>query len=94
MDVWMGKLHVQPELASGISSRPPAGIMLIQHPGRLTSVTLLILPVARSHIVGFPARKKQAAADAEMVPQPWPPRLIFQLARRAPVARWYAKGST
>ena len=90
----MGKLQVQPELASGISSSPPAGIILIQQPGRVTSVTLLSFPVAKSHMVGFPARKKQAAADAEMVPQPCPPRVIFQLARRVPVARWYAKGST
>jgi len=36
---WMGNGHVQPELVSGISSRPPAGIMLIQHPGRFTAVT-------------------------------------------------------
>ena len=66
----MGKLQVQPELASGMSNNPPAGIMLIQHPGRLTSVTLLNLPVVRSHMVGFPALKKKAAAEAEIVPHP------------------------
>ena len=41
----MGKAHVQPELASGINSIPPAGMALIQQPGRLTLVILLNFPV-------------------------------------------------
>ena len=36
----MAKLQVHPELASGTSSSPPAGIMLIQQPGRVVVVTL------------------------------------------------------
>ena len=39
-DVWMAKLQVHPELASGTSNSPPAGIMLIQQPGRVVVVTL------------------------------------------------------
>ena len=34
MDVCNEYLQTQLALASGISSWPPAGIMLIQHPGR------------------------------------------------------------
>ena len=52
-DVWTAKLHVQPELASGIRSKPPAGIMLIQHPGRVIVVTFEDWLVSKSNIVGF-----------------------------------------
>ena len=93
IDDWIAKLQVQPELASGISSRPPAGITLIQHPGRLTWVILLFSPVARLHMVGFPARKKKAEFDAEIVPQPWPRRANFQPAFGLPVCKSYARGS-
>ena len=41
----MGKAQVQPELASGMRRRPPAGIAFIQHPGRVTEVIFLNLPV-------------------------------------------------
>ena len=70
IEVCKGKLHVQPLLASGINKRPPAGIVLIQQPGRLTKFTLAFFPVARLHIVGFPARKKSIEEDADKVPQP------------------------
>ena len=61
---------MHPLLASGMRTNPLAGMMLIQQPGRLTAFTFVCLPVARSHIVGFPARKKNAVADAEIDPQP------------------------
>jgi hypothetical protein len=41
----MEKAQVQPELASGMRSSPPAGMALIQQPGRLTVVIFLNLPV-------------------------------------------------
>jgi hypothetical protein len=70
IEVWIARSQLQPELASGISSIPLAGIMLIQHPGRLTAVTFVFVPLARSHIVAVPARKKTVWADAESVPHP------------------------
>ena len=85
MEVWSGKSHEQPLLASGINNSPPAGIILIQQPGRLTVFTLVRFPLAKSHTVGFPARKKSDEADAEIVPQPWPPRGTDQFALRWPV---------
>ncbi len=51
----MEKLQLHPELASGISTSPPAGIMLIQHPGRLTEVSLRG-PVPNWYMVGLSAR--------------------------------------
>ena len=49
----MGKAQVHPELDSGMRSRPPAGIAFIQHPGRLTVVIFLNLPVDGMKAVGF-----------------------------------------
>src|SRR5437016_5097226 len=37
-DVCTENPHVQPELASGASTRPPAGMRLIQQPGRVSVV--------------------------------------------------------
>ena len=45
VQAWMEKAQVQPELASGMRSSPPAGMALIQQPGRLTVVIFLNLPV-------------------------------------------------
>ena len=53
--------------------------MLIQQPGRLTALTLVRSPVAKSHIVGLPARKNNAEADAETDPQPCPPRPTYSV---------------
>ena len=78
MDVWMARSQVQPELASGIKSIPLAGIMLIQQPGRLTVVTFALRPLARSHMVAVPARKKTVWADAEgQVAGPCVPSVAF-----------------
>ena len=49
----MGKAQVHPELASGMRSKPPAGIAFIQHPGRVTDVIFLNLPVDGTYAVGF-----------------------------------------
>ncbi|MCB9874709.1 MAG: hypothetical protein H6821_11080 [Planctomycetaceae bacterium] len=83
----MGKSQVHPELASGIINNPPAGIVLIQQPGRLTCVNLLFFPVARWHMVGLAARKKTVDAEVDNAPQPYPPRANCQSVFRSPVCR-------
>ena len=73
IDVCTAKLHWQPELASGMSSRPEAGIMLIQQPGLLIFVTLSCTPRERSKKEADPSLKKRFEREAETFPQP--PRL-------------------
>jgi len=70
MEVCNAKLQVQPELASGTNNKPPAGIILIQQPGRLTCVTRESIWSLRSNITAFESRNKKAFADAETLPQP------------------------
>ena len=72
-DVCTGKLHVQPELASGARSMPPAGIRLIQQPGRVVAVSFRVLLVVMSKDEAVRSRKKKAEAEADSVPHP--PRL-------------------
>src|SRR5207245_595765 len=69
-DVCTEKLQVHPELASGASSSPPAGIRLIQQPGRVSVVTFFARPLVRSNWPTVSLRKKNVEAEAEMFPQP------------------------
>ena len=71
IEVWIGYAQTQPELASGRTTSPPAGITLIQQPGRLTELSdRASPPAARSSTDGFPSRKNTHEAEAEIVPQP------------------------
>src|SRR5579862_4397607 len=83
--------QVQPELASGMRTIPPAGMMLIQQPGRVTLDKLICFSDFNSVICGKFPRLKIHAADAEMVPQPKPPRDHFQFLSISPVRRPYAR---
>jgi len=69
----MGKSQVHPLEASGISTMPSAGRMLMKHPGRLTAVIADGPPPGRrSCFQGFPPRQKRQSVLAETLPQPWP----------------------
>ena len=59
IEVWIGTLQAQPELASGISTSPPAGTMLIQQPGRELRDKGLVLPSFALAIITPPLRQKR-----------------------------------
>lgn len=63
--------QVQPELASGMSIIPPAGMMFIQQPGRVTCVRRVGPPFGeRSNIHGLWPLQNSPWAEAETPPQP------------------------
>ena len=61
---------MHPELASGARISPPAGMTLIQQPGRVSVVILLAVPSSRSNAWVVSLRKKKHDAEAASVPQP------------------------
>ena len=54
---------MQPELLSGMRTRPPAGMMFIQHPGRDTEVKAVGFPSSRSKRKGSFAPVKRLKAQ-------------------------------
>src|SRR5687767_2856802 len=84
---WTPKLQLQPELPSGMRRSPPAGIMLIQQPGRVAEVRPTSFPARRSKAMAVWSRKKRVDADADSVPQPRRARFFHVQSRGSPVRR-------
>ncbi len=58
---------MHPELLSGIRTRPPAGMMFIQQPGRETEVKAVGFPLSRSKRNGSFAPVKRLKAQCSDV---------------------------
>ena len=84
---------MQPELASGIRTSPPAGMMFIQQPGRVALLRRVGPPSGvRSYIHGLCPLQNIAWDEADTPPQPWPCLANFHPSMRLPVFNSYAYG--